>query len=88
MIRCSDKIYFKKAKFITNIINNSLKKCWQIMKISKNKYLKSLSPIYKIKNLVKIKYVTSIFINGLLELTGHTGFLVLTGRAILEFTGF
>ena len=35
-----------KAKFITNIIN-SLKKYCQIMKIPENKYLKSLSPIYK-----------------------------------------
>ena len=43
------------------------------MKIPKNKYLKSISPIYKnlpvkitnvhLKNLVKIEYVTWIFIN-------------------------
>ena len=56
-----------KVKFVTNIINNSLKTCFQIMKIPKNEYLKSLSPIYnkipvkitngQFKNLVKIKYV-------------------------------
>ena len=46
MIRCLDKIYYQKAKFITNI-NYSLKRCLKIMKISKNKYLKSLSVIYK-----------------------------------------
>ena len=43
-----------KAKFITNVINNSLKKCWQIMKIPKNKYLKIyLQYIYKKNNLLK-----------------------------------
>ena len=43
-----------KAKFITNVINNSLKKCWQIMKIPKNKYLKIyLQYIYIKNNLLK-----------------------------------
>ena len=52
-----------KAKFTTNVINNSLKKCWQIMKIPKTKYLKVyLQYIKKItnvhlKNLVKTKHV-------------------------------
>lgn len=55
------------VKFTTHIFNNNLKKCLQIMKIFKNKYLKSVSIINKeksikiiyvdLKNLEKIKYV-------------------------------
>ena len=44
------------VKFTTHIFNNSLKKCLQIMKIFRNKYLKSVSTINK-EWSIKIIYV-------------------------------